>query len=425
MLIRNIDSKTLDEFVLNSNKPHFMQTSAWGEVNETRNYVIHKLGFFDGETLKATALLLEKKILNWSTFYCPRGPILNYEDRDLLKEVINLLREYSDSHNGLYLRINPDIIIRKLDDNAEIREVYDDNYNLIDFLTSLGLKHRGFTKKFNESSAPRYTFRVKTDISNEELLSNFHNTTKKILKRNNPFKLELYKGSHEDVKLFYDTMKETSIRKKMYVEPLEYFENFYDILNKHGMSDIWLIKADIKTVRKVYEERLTELEFEKDRVSKLTGKKKDTQLNEIHNKEVKIHKELSELNEIKEEQLVLSSVITAKFKDKVWLIHGGNLDSLQFLNANYELYYGILKDAVNGSYDIVDFYGAEGETDVNSAAYGIYLFKLRFGGDFVEFIGEFDIITRPLMNTLIQKALYIRRRHLIKKSLKDADLAQG
>ena len=425
MLIKDIDDKTLDEFVYNSSKAHFMQTSAWGDVNKKRNYLIHKIGFYDGEELKATALLLEKKILNYSTFYCPRGPILDYDNKELLKEVMNDLKEFSSKHNGLYLRVNPDIVIRKLDEKANIKEVYEDKFELIDYLKSLGLKHRGFTKKFNESSAPRYTFRIDVDKTDEELLSSFHNTTKKILKRNNPFKLELYKGDHEDIKDFYNTMKETSLRKKMYVEPIEYFENFYDLLNNKGMSDIYLVKADIDTIKKIYEERITELEFEKDRVNKLTDKKKQTQLNEIHNKEVKLHKELAILNETKEKELVLSSVITAKFKDMVWLIHGGNLDSLQFLNANYELYYGIIKDAMSNGYKIVDFYGSEGEIDEKSPAYGIYLFKLRFGGDFIEFIGEFDIITKPLMNTLIQKALYLRRRYLIKKSLKDADLAQG
>ena len=34
MELKEIDSKQFDEFVLKSNKPHFMQTSAWADVSK-------------------------------------------------------------------------------------------------------------------------------------------------------------------------------------------------------------------------------------------------------------------------------------------------------------------------------------------------------------------------------------------------------
>ena len=119
---------------------------------------------------------------------------------------------------------------------------------------------------------------------------------------------------------------------------------------------------------------------------------------------------LKEIEDIKEDEIILSAIITARFADKVWLIHGGNRDILQFLNANYILYNAIMMDGHERGYKICDFYGAEGKIDKKSDLYGLVLFKSRFGGDYDEFIGEFDYIVRPIMYTLITRALIIRRK---------------
>ncbi len=79
-----------------------------------------------------------------------------------------------------------------------------------------------------------------------------------------------------------------------------------------------------------------------------------------------------------------------------------------------------MKDARDRGYQTADFYGSEGVINKNSPLYGIYLFKTRFGGDFDEFIGEFDFIVKPLTNAVIQRLISIRRRYLYKKSLRKA-----
>ena len=159
METKEIDDKTLDEFVFNSNKSHFMQTSAWKDVSKNRGYIPHCLGLYENNNLKATALMLEKKIGPYSTYYCPRGFICDYSDKELLKNVIETLKTYTKKNHGLYFKINPDIIIAKLDGDANRIETYD-TFGLIDFFKENGGNFRGFTTKFTESSAPRFTFRV-------------------------------------------------------------------------------------------------------------------------------------------------------------------------------------------------------------------------------------------------------------------------
>lgn len=394
------DKKEFDEYVKSSTKSHFMQTSAWGEVNEARGAIAHNLLLKDEGKTIGSALLLEKKVLNYSTFYCPRGVIVDYRDKKAIKNLIEALKRYVNENHGLYLKIDPDIIIRKLNNDLTIKEEIKDNLELIDYLKSLGGKHRGFVKKLSQSSAPRYTFRV--NLKQDDLLSSFQPRLRNLLKRNNPYNLDI--SIQDDIDLFYEPMKETSIRKNMYVESKSFFENFYKILNTHGMSDLYVIKANINDLKIKYENLINEANLS------LSKTVKQGKIDDLNKQLTRYNKELALINEIKKDEIILSSVITAKFKDKVWIIHSGNATDLPFLKANYEMYWQIIKDSKVQGYDYVDLYGTEGEIDKSSDAYGIFEYKTKFNGDFDEFIGEFDFITKPLAYGIITKLLIIRRR---------------
>lgn len=423
MELRLITNETLDTFVSQSNKSHFMQTSAWGEVSSSRGYRIHHLGLFDGDKLCATALLLEKKILYYSTFYCPRGFIADYDDSDLLKKMIDELKKYVKKNHGLYFRIDPDIILNQLNEDGEIIRYNDDSLKMIEYLKSNGAKHKGYTIRFAESSLPRFTFRISVKESEEEIQKRMHPKTRKVFRNGMPEGISVYKGNGDDVRAFHDTMKETAIRKKLLLEPLKFFMDFYTILNSHDMSDIYVAKADINTIISSYNDKIDSLKKDKEKLLLKPNAKTANRISEMDNQLSKLEREYTELENYHNQQIILSSVITAKFNDKVWLIHGGNKDCLQFLNANYHLYYSIMMDAKKEGYETVDFFGSEGKIDKNSDLYGIYLFKSRFGGDFDEFIGEFDFITRPLMNRIISYLLIKRRKLLMKKAIKEVSNA--
>ena len=405
MKIVEVDVNTLNDYVASSKKPHFMQTGAWGEVNKKRGVTPHYLQVLDNDKIIGSALLLEKKVLSYSTFYCPRGFICDYSNKEDIKNVVASLKDYVKNHSGLYLKMDPDIIIRKLDKEANPIETFEDKLELVNYLESLGGKHRGFTMKFSESSAPRFTFRV--DVSKDNLLDSFHQTTRNLLKRDNPYGLNIYVGDEKDIDKFYEPMKQTAIRKHMYVEDKSYFYDFYKVLHDYSMADLYVVTANINDLKVKFNKMILDAENE---LNELEGTNKKGRINDLHDQLNKYHKELNQINEISKDEIVLSSMINAKFADKVWTIHGANANDLPFLNANYEMYYQILKDAKAQGYKYVDFYGSEGDLDKKSEAYGIYQFKVRFGGDFDEFIGEFDFVIKPFMNKIITTLLIIRRK---------------
>lgn len=405
MEIIKVDAKTLNEYVIISKKPHFLQTGAWGEVNEVRKTIPNYLLVKENDEIIGSALLLQKHVLNYSTFYCPRGFVTDFDSKECIKKMIEALTKYVKDNNGLYLKIDPDIIIRKHNTDTSIKEEYKEKLELVDYLKSLGGKHRGFTMKFTESSIPRFTFRV--NVSQDNLIETFHQTTRNLLKRNNPYGLKIYIGDEKDLDKFYEPMKDTATRKHMYLEDKSFFDDFYTVLHKWNMADLYVVTANINELKLKYQ---TMIENAENELKELVGSNKKGRINDLHDQLNKYNKELKQINSIDREEIVLSSMITAKFKDKVWTVHGANANDLPFLNANYEMYWQIIKDAKAQGYTWVDFYGSEGEIDKKSEAYGIYNFKVRFGGDFDEFIGEFDFITKPVAYKIIMFALKTRRR---------------
>ena len=397
--IENLKEKEFEEFVNKSKKGHFMQSYYWGNVSSFKHFKPHYLGMKQDGKLIATALLLEKHLISkYSFFYCPRGFVCDYQNKEILKEFSTFLKKYCKKKHGLFLRIDPDIPLQKLDSDGNILEPL--NYELVDTLKKMGFKHSGFNKNF-ENDQPRYTFRLDISKGIEDIRKNMHPTTRKIINRGNIYHLDIYKGTKEDIKDFYDTMIETAERENLVLSPIGYYENFYEKLHEQNMSDIYLVKVNIEKLKKNYEEKIKVI-HEEIKLASVKDEKKNQEkvaikLKELNQQLEKNESELKELENITEKEMVLSAIITAKYQSKVWTIHGGNRTCLRYLNANYWLYYQIIEDAVKEGYQTVDFFGTTGEPEKDNTVYGIHLFKKRFGGEYMEFIGQFDYVIHPIL----------------------------
>ena len=416
LTLKNIEKEELNEFVkTHKTKSHFLQSATWGDFCKKEKKVTpYFLGLVDeNDKIQATAMLLQKKLpLNFSYLYCPRGYVLDYNKKEVLKKLTEEMKRWAKKKKALYVKIDPDIKLQNLD--LEGNKVDDfSNYELVEYLENLGYKHLGFNKAF-EHNQPRYTFRLNLEGKTiEEIKNNFHNTTKKIINKGNPFELEIEKDNIETIDDFYETMKDTARRENISLYSKEYFENFYKILNKQNMSNLYTIYLNVEKTKQILEDKIKELTEKQEKLNSPNKKK------EFENQIQKQEKLLEEVKEMKEEKYPLSSIITTKFGDKVWTIHGGNSSKLRELNSNYLIYYKIIEDAVKEGYKTIDFFGTSYNPKETDPEYGIYLFKKRLGGEYTEFIGEFDLITNKPMYFIFNKLIPIYRNLVKRKNRKE------
>ena len=404
--IEEITDQEYNDFLKNCKEAHFMQTKEFGEIRRVKHFTPHIVGLKDNNKLVCTALLLEKNLpYKLKYYYVPRGYTIDYDNKELLKVFTKELINYCKKNNAIFLKIDPAIKRYSIDlDGKKVDGV--DNTELMNYLNELGYKHLGFNMGF-EHEEPRFTFRINIDKPMEEVYSTFHATTRKVLNKGNQYNLKIYKGNKSDLKDFYETMIETAKREGIIQASFEYYEKFYEIFNEHNMSDLYVAKVNIKDLKELFLKNVEETKNKEAKNAVLEKEKQD--------KLTKLNKQLDEINNIKEKELTLASIITVKYKDKVWTIHGGNHSKLMSLNANYLIYYEIIKDANKEGYKIVDLFGTCGipNPDPSNPIYGIHNFKKRLGGEYCEFIGEYDLVANKLLYKLYK--MYKKQRNKKRK----------
>lgn len=409
--IDNLSKEEYEQFAVSHPKAHFLQSYYWGEVSKQKDFVPYYVGLKNNNTLVATALILAKTKSHLTYMYIPRGFLIDYDNKELVAAFTKEIKKFAKKRRAFFVKIDPDVKLHDLDPNGNVIG-QTNNYQLVNYLKSLGYKHLGFNKNF-EGNQPRYTFRLDVSREIDELVKNYHTTTRNIVKKDHGGVIEIYRSQDlEDIKSFYKTLVDTYERSEINSLSLDYYQNFFKILNEQNMSDLYIVKVDVSKLLKNYGEEKLALERkmrELDYDQKRNKEKKEILKQEMTAQKNKLLKDIASAKQITQKEVVLSSIISVKYKDKVWAIHGGNSNLLRELSANYLIFHEMIKDAHNEGYKIFDFFGTTGDPQ-NSEVKGIHLFKKRFGGEYVEFIGEFDLVVNKLVYFMYTKLLPIFRK---------------
>ena len=408
----NIDKKEYEKFVFNhKTKSHFMQSIYFGEISERKGFKPILCGLYDKNILVGAALVLKKPLpFNLSYFYIPRGYVIDFNDDNLLKEMTDNIIKMARKNKAIFVTIDPDIKLEEIDSNG--KAIKDLNHDLVNKMIKMGYKHKGFNYNF-EHREPRYTFRLDLTQDMDTINKNMHSTTRNILNRGNINNINVYVGDNSDLDKFYFVMKETGIRQNIIPFKKEYYDSFYDTFKANNMSDLYVATVNIKELRKTYKSRIDDL---KEKIAK--ENKESKKINDLNDQLNKLNKDLNNLKDIKDEVVVLSSYITVKYGKRVWIVHGGNANYLRELNASYLVYDKIIRDAKNEGYTSLDFFGTIGKDTKDSTIHGLHLFKKRFGGEYTEFIGEFDLVINRFWYFVYNSVL--PTYHKIGKAIKKA-----
>lgn len=78
--------------------------------------------------------------------------VLDYQNKDLLKGFTEDLKVYAKKHKALFVKIDPDVKLHPLDIDGNVLTTENNNEDLVPYLQSLGYKHLGFNKNFENNS---------------------------------------------------------------------------------------------------------------------------------------------------------------------------------------------------------------------------------------------------------------------------------
>lgn len=379
IFLKSVDSLRHDSFVSHHPLISLLQSSNWSKVKDNWHSCICGVENEKGE-LVASALILKKKaFLGYSMMYIPRGPILDYENKELVEFYFDHLKKFARQQRVIYIKMDPYILVNDSYLNHEVNQNPSIDI-ILDHMKDTGAIHLGFPKLMENTIQPRYCAVIpKHEHWYEELSKKTH----KELEIANKKKIEVMMGGNEYLESFSDLMKKTQERKGVSLRHSSYFQK---ILEVYG-DDAKLFMAHVN-LKDLYEETL--LKFQSNGLElkqcPINAKKKLFSLNETNASIIR------ELNEIEEERktmgdsVVVCGVLFVKFGDTCDILYAGMDTTFKRYMAPIKTWYTAAKYGFDQGCIRCDLGGVEGTLND-----GLTHFKSGLHPLMKEFIGEFDL----------------------------------
>ncbi len=388
----------------------FHQTSSWAELKKTNGWKHYYVALKDNKESLACALLLAKKIpiINKYIFYSPRGFLIDYNNKEILKEFTKKIKKFIKEQNGIFVKIDPYVPYIEHDNNGEIVKNGFNNKESYQNLIDLGYKHFGFNL-MQDSLQPRWMHVIDTkDKTLDKVMEDMESKTRQILRKNEKSGITVREIAEDELPLFKDIMKHTSDRREFIDRPLSYYKNMWKCLHKENILKIMIAEINFDTYKDNTNKELEEIKKElKERIEKKENSslkmndKKYLQKNKQDEESIKrLEKQLDKIKVYKKTygtKTTLGGILFLIYGNEVLSLYGGSEAKLMEFQSAYSVHFAGIKYAVEHNYEKYNFYGITGDFRKENPLYGLYLFKKSFGGTVVELIGEFDlIINKPL-----------------------------
>lgn len=369
----------------------FEQSIYWANFKSGENWHPYFLGLEDKNKLLGATLLLanENKSIKKRFFYAPQGFLIDYKNYDLLevftKEIINFVKE----KNGIYLKIDPEILTTEKDEDGRELQGGINNLFIKDYLLKLG-----FIETDNNTINPKYTMKLDlTDKSLNDILNNMSKKARQIIKRNERLGYIVRELKQDELPIFIKTMDKISSKFNTIEYELPFYEDLASAFTKEHLK-IMIAELDLNTTLNNLKKEEKVLQIEKE---KRIGLYQNNQLTEetfiekelgykeqinIINKRRKYYLSLKEKTD--NDKIFLGGYLFLMYGKEITALIGGMDDEYIDLDVSYSIHFKMLKKAMEYGYRSYNFYEVK---DVND---GGFFFKQNFGAKLFEHIGEFD-----------------------------------
>ena len=401
--IDNVDIKRYREFESKHKKSHFLQSYEWGQFcKNAKGQVPCYVGMEDnaGNLVASCLILLRRTPFGFSYGYAPRGFVLDYNNKEVISEFTNYLKQYMKDNKIIYIKFDPDIKYQDIDENGLKVEGGENNYELYNYMLSLGYKHTGFYRLY-EGNQPRYTFRINLNKTWEEIEAKFNKSFMKSVKRSYSYNLIV----DNDVKVddFYRLLQSNSSKDDFDPHSLEYYKIFSEEMSKDNNMKYFNISIRPKELLENINKEIDALNKELE-----VSKKKEA---DIKNKISRLEKEKEVFSKIDKAEVCICSLICTYTKTHAWSLYIGSDDLANFTFAVTRSYYEAIKDAYDKGYEFFDLFGTPGDPNTKYKNLAkLHDFKRKFGDQYIEFIGEFDLVNNKLLYKILPIMLKVYRK---------------
>lgn len=336
-LIQDEERARWNDFVARFPTGDLLQSFEWGEIKRrSGDWRPYRVAVEDDQgQIVAGASLLARSIpgLARSILYAPRGPVVDFADTDAVRSLMEGIRQVARDQKAILLKADPPVTIEEGDSgllNAGFRSLPDP--------TGFG------------GTQPKCVMQLDLDKDPDALLASFKH------KWRYNIRLAEKKGvtiqtecSKDDLKPFYDLLKETAERDRFLVRGPGYYEILWEELVPPGFMKLFLAQYEGSPI---------------------------------------------------------AGAIAFIFGDRCWYVYGASSNEHRNVMPNHLLQWTMIQWAQGLGCKWYDFRGVSPrkEADEDDHLQGLNRFKEGFSPRFVEYIGEYDLVYSKLFYWLWVKA---------------------
>jgi lipid II:glycine glycyltransferase (peptidoglycan interpeptide bridge formation enzyme) len=201
-----------DAFVEQHPYGHFLQTTMWGELKSAHGWRTLRASLVNAnaELVGGSVVLFRRLPFGLGTLaYVPRGPVVNWDERELATAVLRTTSKLARSRGAIGLVIEPDL----LDTPSDQRTLREARLFPVDLHVQ-----------------PRRTIWVNLDVEEEvDILALMKQKTRYNVGLSKRKGVTVRAGTPDDLPSFYAMMQTTADRNIFSIHPLAYYQSFLQL----------------------------------------------------------------------------------------------------------------------------------------------------------------------------------------------------
>lgn len=391
----NVEKDEFNQFVENHEYCNLLQSYQWANVKQ--NWDHYHTGVYENGTLVATGLVLIKVLpMNFTMFYLPRGPIMDYKNEELLQFYFKELKKVAKKRHCLFIKFDPAIHVNDYKSSEYNTSRYEDCSFYLEEFKRLGAKHHGFTMKIEDTIQPRFQSNVYACQDIEQMLPKH---TRRLIKDADKRNVKIIEGKKECLDEFSRLVSLTEERKQVSLRNKDYFTLLMDEYPEGGV--IFLAQCNLYQLSKEAHRKYDEIKKEIENTPE-NAKKKLRRLNEQIQS---IEKDIKEFDEMlaefsdKDQDVSIAGILSIQFGNTCEMLYAGMDERFKKFMPQYKEYVENFKWAFDRGCIYSNMGGVEGTLDD-----GLTKFKDNFNPTINEFIGEFDLPVNKMLFKISLKA---------------------
>mgnify|MGYP003084743903 FL=1 len=396
--LTDINNEKYTEFIKSHKHGNMMQAIEWSSIKNTWGAV--RVAVSDDEdNIIAAAQVLTRKGL----WYVPRGPILDYNNKELLGFFLTNLKKFAKTKQAKLVKLDIPIAVKD-EKLANFKDVDVDRGNdeLIKIFKSYGYNHKGFSLDMSSTIQPRFNTVTKLEKPIPDL---FSKDTRRLIRDADKKFVEVRRCGKENLDDFLFALACTEKRKNISLRGREYFENLLDTFGDNAL--LYISYINVEKALKECHNRKENLEKEIEELGEKSPKKKRTLEEQVAGTDKLIALFNGLEIEDKSKDQVISAAITIAYGNHAEIIYAGMNEDFAKLPAQYKVFSDTMKKAQEMGISEVSMGGIEGS--LNDSLLG---FKSKFSPNIVEYYGEFDLVISHVFNLMYNYGLPLRRKIL-------------